>query len=64
MEGGDDKIKVTYYTLEINENQYWLFVNEEEKKVFEGSYRMQLKNLEDEFGKEEIDWKISLNPKE
>jgi hypothetical protein len=42
--------------------QYWLFENLEEEKTFEGSYRLQLNNLEDEFGKEEVDWLISMRP--
>lgn len=53
--------KVIYYTHIIDDRQYWAFLNNEETKSFEGSFKLKFKNLIDEFGRsEEADWDINL----
>lgn len=53
-----------YYTLIVNDKQYWVFENNEIEKSLEGSFRLSLTNLEDEFGKKDVSWSINLHPDE
>ena len=47
---------MNYYSLLIDDRQYWAFINDEPSKVFDGSFKLKLVNLIDEHGQAETDW--------
>jgi hypothetical protein len=57
------KYDISYYSLLIDERQYWYFENNESEKDFEGTFGLTLQNFEDELSQTEVTWEINIGPK-
>jgi hypothetical protein len=42
----------------VDDKQYWVFENKEEKREFEGSFSLKLTNLRDDEDKSEVVWNL------
>lgn len=59
---GDKPQQMYYYVLENGDGYTWMFENESESSIFDGTFHFTLKNLEIADSEEKSSWKINLKP--
>ncbi len=61
---GGKNYEIFYYNHVINDKQFWAFINDENGKTFDGTFKLQLTNMEEQNRSKECSWTFVLAPGE